>query len=302
MNIYRHIADKATLEHEYSPSSCVGDLAPILDQYASRSAAARARFPDFRTLQYGPSPAESLDYFPAPSARTGQRSTSVMIYIHGGYWQELSKNEHSFPALDLARHDVGYIAVNYGLAPEATIDQMVDRCRRAVAWIAREAGSLGIDPAAIHLSGCSAGGHLTAMTMLTPWARYGLATSPVRSVTLLSGVFDLRPLPLTYVNDAVGMSAEDALRNSPLLLVDAMDGDLPPALIAYGENETGEFKRQSREFAEVIERRGGQARVHEIADRNHFDLVFDLANEDTDFGALVWRHIGDPAHTQVTPR
>ena len=160
--------------------------------------------------------------------------------------------------------------------------------------------TLGIDPAGLHLSGCSAGGHLAAMTMLAPWARYGLATSPIRSVTLLSGVFDLRPLPLTYVNDAVGMSAEDALRNSPLLLIDTVDGDLPPALIVHGDNEPAEFKRQSREFAEAIERRGGQATVHEIADRNHFDLVFDLANENTNFGALVWRHLGGPGAQQVT--
>lgn len=298
MNIYRRIADKTTLEREYSPSSCVGDLAPILGRYASWSAEARAALPDFRTLRYGPSPAESLDYFPAPSARTGK--APVMVYIHGGYWQELSKKEHSFPAPDFVGRGVSYIAVNYGLAPEATIDEMVDRCRRAVAWIVREAGTLGIDPERVHLSGCSAGGHLAAMTMFAPWPRYGLEANPIRSVTLLSGVFDLRPIPLTYINDAVGMTSDDALRNSPLLLVDAAQANLPPALIVYGENETREFKRQSEEFAAAIGRRGGEARVYQIAGRNHFDLVFDLANPQTDFGRLVGRHIGAATGSEAT--
>lgn len=294
MNLYRHIRDKQSLEREYSPSSCVSDFRAVLDAYAARSEWARAQLGNCVEHHYGPSAAEVLDFFAAPSSSLAGRCEAarpVVVYIHGGYWQELSKKEHSFPATALNARGISYAALNYGLAPEATLDQMVDRCRRAILWIALQSAALAIDPLAIHVVGCSAGAHLAAMTALADWRRSRFDRCPVRSLILLSGVFDLRPLPLTYINDAVRLTAEDTLRNSPLLLVDAAAVDVPPALIAFGEHETAEFKRQSAEFAEALTRKGGSARLHEIRARNHFDLVFDLADDSTELGALALRHL-----------
>lgn len=265
MNLYRHISDKATLEREYSPSSCVADISVFLREYARRSEATRAQCV-YKTYQYGTSPAEQLDFFPVP-VWSGPRP--VLIYIHGGYWQELSKSEHSFPAPELHERNIGYIAINYGLAPAATLEQMMERCRAAVLWVHANSASLGIDPEAIDVAGGSAGAHLAAMT--------ALSGAPIRSLTLLSGVFDLRPLVLTYVNDKVRMTADSAMRASPLLLMDAAPGNFPPTQIVWGRNETSEFKRQSREFADAITRKGGMVRMLEMPNRNHFDLVFDVA-------------------------
>ncbi len=275
MTIYRDIATKAELEREYSPSSCVSDLSVLLDQYRDRSIAARAASPP-TTLSYGSHPAETVDLFLAPESA----AKPTVIYIHGGYWQELSKDEHSFPAPAFHAHGFNYVAVNYGLAPQATMAEMIERCRRAVAWLMEQGPAIGLDPGSFHLAGCSAGGHLAAMTVLTPFPM------PICSLTLMSGVFDLRPIPLTYVNDAIGMSADDALRFSPLLLVDTVDLALPPALLVWGENETAEFKRQSRDFAAALARRGVSVAQHEIAGRNHFDLIFDLGDEASEFGRL----------------
>jgi len=71
------------------------------------------------------------------------------------------------------------------------------------------------------------------MSALTEWQRYGCNSNPIRSLTLLSGAFDLCPLPL----------------------LDAASIELPPVLIAVGEAETAEFKQQSRAFAEAISRK-----------------------------------------------
>jgi arylformamidase len=87
------------------------------------------------------------------------------------------------------------------------------------------------------------------------------------------------------------MSESDALCNSPLLLIDAAAGAFPPALVAIGDNETSEFKRQSGEFAQALGRRGAVARLIEVAGRNHFDLPFDLGDERTLFGALTLKHM-----------
>jgi arylformamidase len=222
-------------------------------------------------------------------ARPDDKARPVLVYIHGGYWQELSKDEHSFPAAALHRHGISYIAVGYGLAPAASMKEMVDRCRRAIAWIVTHCAQLAIDPTQIHVAGSSAGAHLAAMAGLADWQLFGLSRNPIRSLTLLSGVFDLRPLLRTYINDAVRMNEEDALLNSPQLRIDVC-GEFPPSLVVYGDNETAEFKRQSDEFAASLIRKGHRATLREIGGRNHFDLPFDIAEETTLLGKLMLDH------------
>jgi len=291
LNLYRNIETRAELEREYSPSSCVTNLGALLATYAEKSVLVRTQLQRV-VRQYGTAPPEQLDFFPAPSTCVGDKPRPALVYIHGGYWQELSKDEHSFPARMLHANDISYIAINYGLAPESSMAEMIERCRRALAWIAQHCAELRIDPRSLHLAGCSAGGHLAAMTALTDWGHYGLSAAPLRSLTLLSGVFDLRPLPLTYVNDAVGMSATEALLQSPLLLLEASQAVIPPTLVVWGDNETAEFKRQSREFAEALARKGIEVHAEEIAGRNHFDLLFDLGDPNTPFGALTLERLG----------
>ena len=42
----------------------------------------------------------------------------------------------------------------------------------------------------------------------------------------MAGVFDLRPLVTTYVNEPLNLSVEDSERNSPLLLKDKITNNL----------------------------------------------------------------------------
>jgi arylformamidase len=282
-----------TLEREYSPSSCIGDIRQFTDAYAARSAAVRKSCPDYQVIQYGKSSCESLDFFPAPSPKAELRP--LLVYIHGGYWQELSKDDHSFIAPALHKHGYSSVAIGYGLAPAASLSEIVDQVARAIAWIAKNCVILEIDSAAIHISGSSAGAHLAAMAGMTDWTNLGLPINPICSLILMSGVFDLRPLVLTYVNRALRMTEAEALGNSPLLQVDATQRQLPPILIAYGENETSEFKRQSHEFCEALRRKDYASTIQEIDGKNHFDLPFDLADDSTIFGASSLRHLGDAA-------
>jgi arylformamidase len=116
-----------------------------------------------------------------------------------------------------------------------------------------------------------------------------------RTLTLLGGVFDLRPIALSYVNGALGLNQREAMAASPLLLVDGAQGSFPPTLVAVGAVETGEFKRQSLEFAQALSRKGAAVTHREIALRHHFDLIDDFANEATALGATVLRHLAHPA-------
>lgn len=286
MNLYRHIPDLATLEREYSPSSCVADLKRLLAQYGERSEFARAQFPNLTTLAYGEDAAEHIDFFPAANT-----NAPLLIFIHGGYWQELSKREASFPAVDCRRNGIAYAAINYGLAPATTLSQMIERCRKAVASLYADAEALGFDRRAIYLSGSSAGAHLAAMTTLAPWSTFGVDPSAIRGAILLSGVFELEPLVPTYINEPLGLSIDSARLHSPLLQLERADTPLPPMLIAYGEHETSQFKRQSVQFATAVRRRAASVELLEATGRNHFDIVFDLADERTVLGRATLSRI-----------
>ena len=260
---------------QYSPSSMLeGPLEPYLDAYAQRSADARASAEadgaTVTTVAYGDRASNTVDVI----APADQGPHPLHVFIHGGYWQQLSKHESMFLAPTCLERGEAFAAVDYTLAPDATLDEIVDECIAAVRAVGREAAGLGVDPGRITISGSSAGAHLTAMAA----ARLPAEERPA-AVVLMSGVYDLEPLVATPINDAVGLDVAAAHRNSPARL------DLigfPPAVIAWGDNEPDEFKGQSRHFADLLRTAGTDVAEIEVAGRNHFDVVFDIVPQLTD--------------------
>ena len=260
--------DDETRAVAYSPSSMLdGPLDPYLVAYAENSRRAYERCPHMQVLRYGPGEANTIDVV-VPDA---DAPVPMLVFIHGGYWQALSKTDAFFPAPDALSRGIAYAAVDYTLAPDAPLEQIIGECRRAIEYLIEKAGDLNIDPARIILSGSSAGAHLAAMCCLS----LPVPKRPAGAV-LISGIFELEPLVGTYVNDPLGLDAEAAHRNSPAL---ADLAGFPPALIAWGGIETDEFKRQSRYFAGLLRAAGGEAECLEMETRNHFDIVEDLAND-----------------------
>lgn len=270
------------LEREYSPSSMVTSLSALTDRYRFDSERVRRLFPP-RTYAFGAHPDETLDVFPACPG------SPVHVFVHGGYWQEHGKDDSSFPAEGFRAQGVAYVAINYTLAPALSLDGIVDQTVRALAWIRAHAAELGIDRSRLVVSGSSAGAHLVSAAVLRMMAAPA-APAPVAGLVLLSGVYALRPLVETYINDALGLDAESAERLSPLSMLTARSPDaapLPPLIACWGEHETDTFKRQSAEFAGAWRAHGATVITAEIAGRNHFDIVHDLADPTTELGALV---------------
>ncbi|AOS65410.1 alpha/beta hydrolase [Actinoalloteichus hymeniacidonis] len=282
--------DQAELDREYSPSSCVDDLQGLLAAYSEASARARSQRRVHLDVAYGPEPDHRLDLF--PSART---SAPLQVFVHGGYWQELSKSDASFPALDLIPAGVAFASIGYGLAPARSLDEMVASVQRAVWWLIENAQRWGVDPRRIHLAGSSAGAHLMAMALCDGLLPDGRAASDVvAGATLLSGVYDLEPIRLTYVNEPLGLTRESARRNSP---IHRLPRGLPPLIVARGGAETSEFARQHEDLVHSARTAGGQVTDLVVPHRNHFDLPFDLADPNSELGCAVLDQLGVAAET-----
>jgi arylformamidase len=275
-----HPFDAAAREREYSPSSCIGGhYQPFIDAYRDTSAHARAVTPGQLNLRYGPCEAQRLDYF-APPMGALQAPPPLLVFIHGGYWQELSKDSASFAATDGVAQGMAFAALNYTLAPHASIATMVAECKQAIAWLYQHAGQLGFDAKRIVLAGSSAGAHLAAMAALPAHGQTTTQTL-VHATVLVSGIFALEPLLGTSINDALGLDTATAQALSPLLL--PLQG-FPPSVVCWGAVETQTFKQQSLAMVERLRAVGTPCRTFEVPARNHFDVIMDLVKPGTLLG------------------
>eukprot|EP00795_Rhopilema_esculentum_P010439 gene10439-19142_t len=93
-------------------------------------------------------------------------------------------------------------------------------------------------------------------------------------LVLISGVYDLRPLVNTYVNDALNMNTEEALMLSPMCSVDQMEFNSSCKIMSLvGQYESPEFHRQSKEFAEALRNAGYKVKHDSMENTDHFSIV-----------------------------
>jgi arylformamidase len=274
--------DAALRERAYSPSSCIGgDYRPFVATYRQRSEEARARAAAlggrWQRVACGPLASQAIELCLPPA---GGPPAALLVFIHGGYWQELSAADSLFAAAACLERGHAFAALDYTLAPRASVADIVAECRLALGWLHAHAETLGLDRARLVVAGSSAGAHLAAMVSGAdaPWRP--------RAALLVSGVYWLEPLVGTSINDALGLDAEAAARVSPGRLPLAGFAD---ASVCWGAVETDAFKAQSRCFGRALRAAGARCDEFEVPGRNHFDVILDLADEGTALGAAAQR-------------
>jgi acetyl esterase/lipase len=116
-----------------------------------------------RPVRYGPDPGKRLHVFPAPVP-----GAPLVVFVHGGCWQELTELESSFAAREVLAAGAACAAVGYGLAPRLRLGEIVTQVRQAVLSLCRNASTLNADPERVVLVGHSAGAHLVCMSLVDP--------------------------------------------------------------------------------------------------------------------------------------
>jgi arylformamidase len=259
--LYRTM-DRPTLDAAYNNTAAVGQArrdAYVAD-WTKRSEAIR-RTPGARLdVAYGPGARHRLDIFPA-----GRPAAPTLVYIHGGYWQMNDKEPYAFLGEGVRAAGFNLALVEYTLAPTARMDAIVAEVRNAVAWVIDHAKEIDGDPGRVFVSGHSAGGHLTAMAMTHPRVAGGIA---------ISGLYDLEPIRLCYLNEKLGLDVAEAERNSPIRHLPA---SAAPLVVTVGLGELPELVRQSQEYAAAWTGRGLRGRYLPVAGHEHFSILEELA-------------------------
>ena len=282
MSVFLHY-DRAALDAEYNNRAKVKDAMQWLARYGAESARARAELPMRFDVPYGRHHAERLDVFlPA-----GSGPAPVHVFIHGGYWHRLDKADFSFVAR--AFPEAVTVVVNYALVPSVDLDELVRQVRASIAWVHANARSFGGDPERITVSGHSAGGHLVAMLLATEWSKLGAPADVVKAGCAISGLFDLEPIRLCYLNDVLALSAESAQRNSPLQL---KPGGRVPLVLALGAHEGPEYHRQTSTLAAAWRAHGSPVEIIDTAGHDHFSIICELERRDTGLARAIRKQIG----------
>lgn len=128
----------------------------------------------------------------------GATSNPVLIFVHGGYWEQGKKETYGFLGRNFAKKGIVTVIIDYTLSPKANYDDMAKEVAQAVSWTKTHISKYKGDETSIFLTGHSAGGHLVALVSTSP--EYIEDKKAIRGVIL---------------NDAAGLDMYNYLQKYP---------------------------------------------------------------------------------------
>lgn len=241
------------LEKEYNNRAAVPEHPAIIARWAAESKAYRNINPP-RAIEYGAGERHTLDLFDAGDG-------PAVMFVHGGYWQALDKSFFSHMAKGLNALGVSVAVPSYDLCPNVAIGDIMRQVRHACLAVHDRLR------APIVVSGHSAGGHLAACMLATE--------GYVSAAYSISGLFELRPLIKTTLNEKLQLTPERADAYSPVLWP-APKGKTLDAIV--GGAESSEYLRQSASIVSTWGQAGVATRYEEVEDANHFTVIAALSD------------------------
>ncbi len=277
--------DQAELDRQYDQRAWAANAVALINGYAIDSEIVRGRLGEPQVHAYGEGRAQTLDLF-----RAHRPNAPIHVFVHGGAWRSLSKRDSAFAAENFVRAGAHFAALDFGLLPFVPLEQMVWQVKSAIAWLYRNAAALNADRARIFVSGHSSGAHLVGAVITGDWkAEFDLPSDVVKGAVCCSGVYDLEPVRRSARNLYVQLDERQVEALSPIRHVDRLGC---PVVVAHGENESDEFKRQARDFAAAIEGHGLAVELIEGKGLNHFEIINTLAAPTGLLGHIALQQMG----------
>jgi arylformamidase len=237
-------------------SNIIGDFGTIVER-TQRESADWSQGRSLETLRYGPNPRQWVE------TTQGQGGGNLLpVVIHGGYWRALRAEDHRFLMGALLPFGDHVANVEYRLMPQVRLADVV-----ADTVLALKALATRFAEKRLVLVGHSAGAHLAVSALdeetLAP---------RVAGAVALSGVYDLRPVRLSFLQDELSLSEEEVRRHSL-----APRKGRRPVVYVNGSDETHEFLRGSALMASA-----GATALRVLPKANHMTLLWSARDSMTD--------------------
>jgi acetyl esterase/lipase len=219
-------------------------------------------------MAYGADPRQKLDIY-MPREAIG--ALPVVLFVHGGSWQEGNKNGYSFAGRALAAQGFMTLVMNYRLHPKDRYPAFVEDVALALRWAADNAKPLGGDPDKIFVMGHSAGGYNIAMAVLDE--RYAAMRPKLSGVVTLAGPFDFLPLDSPATIKVFG-GLVDLPATQPINHVRA---DAPPFLLLHGSADKTVFPRNATALDKALREAGASSTLKMYEGLSHVGIILALS-------------------------
>lgn len=234
----------------------------------------RGRYRTARDVSYGDAGVRNhLDVWRRSDLPLDGRAP-VLFQVHGGAWMIGKKEGQAEPLMaHLAERGWVCVAANYRLSPRATWPDHIVDVKKALAWTKATIAEHGGDPDFIVITGGSAGGHLSALTALTPHVRewqpgFEDVDTSVAAAVPFYGIYDFsngQPAEMApFLTRRVFKSelARDRARWEQASPITHVGPHAPPFFVLHGTNDSLAPIDQSTEF------------VHALRKESHRPVVF----------------------------
>jgi arylformamidase len=278
--------DQKALDDAYDQDVYAPNRPLIVIRRIAAAERARAILGPPERVAYGPSEYEQLDIF-----RTGAPNAPINLFVHGGAWRRNKGPDYAALAEPLVRVGAHAVILDFINVEQAGGDllPMYEQVRRAVAWTWRNADKFGGDRERFYISAHSSGSHLSACVLTDGWQEEGLPQNFCKGALLLSGMYDLEPVPLSKRSSYVKFTDAMVEKLSPQR---HLGGLHTPLILAYGTCETPEFQRQTKDFFAAVRASGKPAALIVGEAYNHFELLETLANPYGLTGRAMFQQMG----------
>ncbi len=247
----------------YHNSGVVPNAQELFGQWVERSKVFRETSKNQLDVTYGSGEREKLDlFFPQDSESKG-----LVMIVHGGYWKAFDKS--AFSHLAKGAVEMGYtVAIpSYDLCPEVKITIIANQMQSVLEVASEQVKG------PIHLTGHSAGGHLVARLGCKNREMPKSLTNRIKHILGISGVYDLRPIRRTAMNETLHINEAEALAESPVLH-EPLDNLRFTGWV--GAEELAEFRRQNAAQCTIWGGFETQITAYEDPGKNHFTVVESL--------------------------
>ncbi|NBS62835.1 MAG: alpha/beta hydrolase [Betaproteobacteria bacterium] len=231
----------------------------------------------------------------------------AVLFVHGGRWQLNTSFETSFWARACTDQGWAMLVVNFApLNDNFRLDNQITAVRRALDAVTEHADQLGLDRSRLAVAGHSSGAHLAMAAFLAgiPGAAAVVGeAAPThaawRALLLVGGLYDLEPLTRTRFQDSLRFTPDEVSHCSPLVRLRNLASvtatlDWPAIMVAVGNEETSEFRRQSRALYSALQaiQPAREPIWFEVPDTAHFDAPLEFNRPSSLMRAFFSRNLG----------
>jgi len=239
-----------------------------------------SRFGDYsvhRNISYGDKNEQLLDiYIPGNITELNKSSLTTVVFFYGGCWgacNELEKDDYRFVGQAFATNNIVTVIVDYRQFPNVLFHEIINDSARAVDWVNNNITSYTGSPSNIYLMGHSSGAHLASMLNFNETYLAKATYKNIKGFIGLAGAYDFLPFDEPYQPALFAPPSE--YPNSQT--INFVDGDEPPSLLLYGNNDSRVKRRNVTSLSALINNKKGAVETRFYDDIDHVGILSALS-------------------------